>query len=276
MTPALLSTRKDEGGLKIETDPNASGAFSDMSSLNTMALPPGTVSPQGMGGFPVPINNSYSGVSRNSSMSSYSSSGVQNGTYMGTSDMLAIAAAAAPPPTMDQVTDATRSSLTINVDAAHYNSLTVSASPANQYSIGNSPMSQNGYQQHRASMPPQYVNPPPPANGMYQRSASAVSAVSYDGDGSTIASYASAPTMPMAPAPSAPPPPAPGSGGFPMYGGAPAPNMYGAAPAPMPPYATQVPGAPSPYQQWSQQSPTNQFGAPPPLANAPNPYHYGR
>jgi hypothetical protein len=253
MTPTLLSSRKDEG-LQIEADPTSSGSFGDMSSPIVMALPPGTVSPQGMGGYPVTIAQPIiPGTSRNSSMSSFSSSNPYGGS-MTTSDMLSIAGAAAPPPTMEQITDATRSSLVI------------STSPTNQYSSSfGAPPSQNGYQRSSSmpgeSYPYQQQYAPSSMNGGYGRSSSNAS---YGGD-SSVASYASAP----APYPTmAPPPPPPA--GMSMYASAPAVPMYSHAPAPMsaplPPTYGQQPGNP-----WSTAAPTNQFGAPPPLTGA-NPY----
>ena len=258
LKPSLLSSKKDEGGLNIE---DGSGAFGTMSD---MAMPPGTVSPQGMGGFPVPIPSAYSGisgVSRNSSITSMSSFDVSAYGSSGpnTSEMLAIAAAAAPPPTMDQVNDAT-------------NALTISGAPSNGYSYGRS-----------NSLPPDYGAPHD--YGRY---------TSYDAD-SSIASYASAP------APSAPPPPPPSSFGG-MYGAqppAPMSSMYASAPvsAPLPPsYGMQQPqpsnpwsngippqSASNPYGMPPQspsnnpfghppQSPSNQFGAPSPLNHYGNQY----
>jgi hypothetical protein len=256
MTPTLLSSRKDEG-LQIEADPTSSGAFGDMSSPMGMAQPPGTVYPQGMGGFPVqiaqPITQNMSGVSRNSSTSSFASSNHYGGS-MTTSDMLSIAASAAPPPTMEQVTDATR------------NSLVISTAPTNQYSSSfGTPPSQNGYQRSYSmpaeSHPYQQHYAPSPTSGGYGRSASVAS---YGAD-SSIASYASAP----APYPTmAPPPPPPV--GMSMYSSAPPAPLYSHAPAPMsaplPPAYGQQPGNP-----WSNEAPTNQFGAPSPLTST-NPY----
>lgn len=107
-TPAMLSTRTDGGmGLTIEADPLASGAFGDMTSpASALSMPVGTFGGQGSGGYPVQVMPSPSGqsnISRNSSINSFSSA------PMSTSDMMAIAASAAPPPTMEEVTMATRS-----------------------------------------------------------------------------------------------------------------------------------------------------------------------
>lgn len=51
LTPSLLSTKKPEQGLSIEADPMGmgSGAFSTIS--DGMAMPPGSVAPQGLGAF---------------------------------------------------------------------------------------------------------------------------------------------------------------------------------------------------------------------------------
>ena len=264
MTPSLLSTRKDEGGLRLEAGPTSqgafgsSGAFGDLSTPLNMALPPGTVSPQGMGGFPVPITSNMSG---SESVSSYSSSPYGK-TTMNTSEMLAIAAAAAPPPTMEEVTDFTR------------NSLTISTMPTNQYSLGNLP-TQNSYQRS-ASMPESYTTsqfPSPPASGAFGGFGRSGSVASYDAD-SSIASFASAPAYVSAPV--APPPPPPSSTS--MYASAPAPPTYSfaqapmSAPAPLPPAYSQPATNP-----WSNAAPAGQFGAPPPLAtmNAYGTSRYG-
>ena len=145
---SLLSTKKEQGGLALEADPNASGAFGGMDSMGGMAMPPGTVSPQGLGGFPVPIPSSYSGVSRDSGVSRASSvtsmSSMGNGygsSTMNTSEMLAIAAAAAPPPTMDEVNYAT-------------NAMTLSTAPNTGYSSYSSPS--NGAYQRSGSLPPDF------------------------------------------------------------------------------------------------------------------------
>jgi hypothetical protein len=247
MTPSLLSTRKDEGGLRLEADPTSSGAFGDLSTPLNMAMPPGTVSPQGMGGFPVPIKT----MSGSGSLGSYSSAPYGT-TTMNTSEMLAIAAAAAPPPTMEEVTDFTR------------NSLTISTTPTNQYSLG-PPPTQNSYQRS-ASLPDAYAHSPyssPPASGGFGGFGRSSSVASYDAD-SSVASYASAPTYASAPA--APPPPPPSS--MSMYASAPAAPMYSfaqapvSAPAPLPPPYAQPAANP-----WSNGAPANQFGAPPPLTN---------
>jgi len=285
LTPSLLSTKKPEEGLSLEADPTmGSGSFGTMS--DGMAMPPGSVAPQGMGGFPVPIPSAYSGVSRASSitsMSSYASgnvSGYGNST-MNTSEMLAIAAAAAPPPTMDQVNDAT-------------NALTIGGAPSNGYSYSNPGLSDS--YGRSSSMPPDYSTSNP--SGAYGRSSSMAS---YGDADSSIASYASAPVPYAAPAPAAPPPPPPSSygGGMSSYSSAPAMSMYGApAPisAPLPPsygmmqqpqqsapWTGQPPmnqyGQPqqSPTNQYGQpqQPPPNQFGQPPSPANqygAPSPF----
>lgn len=295
LKPALLSTKKAEEGLAIEGDPMGSGSFSTIS--DGMAMPPGTLSSQGMGGFPVPIPSAYSGVSRTSSVTSLSSAGGYGSSTMNTSDMLAIAAAAAPPPTMDQVNDAT-------------NALTISTTPTNGYSLG-SPTPSDSYGRS-SSLPPDYSAYQPQAGG-YARS---TSMASYDADSSIASSYASAPAPYAAPAPAAPPPPPPSSvgGGMSMYPGAPAPAPmapYTPAPAsaPLPPSygmqqaaqpsnpwsnAGQPPMSPanqygqppaspanqygqppaSPSNQFGAQSPQYQYGAPPPLSNPPysNPY----
>jgi hypothetical protein len=280
---SLLSTKKEEG-LSIEADPNASGAFGGMDSMGGMAMPPGSVAPQGMGGFPVPIPSAYSGVSRASSVTSMSSMGTGYGSStMNTSEMLAIAAAAAPPPTMDEVNDAT-------------NALTLSTAPNTGYSSYSSPS--NGAYQRSGSLPPDFGQ----SNTAFGRSSSIAS---YGDADSSIASFSSAP----APAPSAPPPPPPSYyGGYPpapapmsMYGGAPAPisaplppsyggfqqqhqsapwtsggqpqqspsNQYGMPPqSPSNQYGNQYGMPPqSPSNQFGQQQPPNQFGSPPPLNN---------
>mmetsp|Transcript_7536 Transcript_7536/g.11397 ORF Transcript_7536/g.11397 Transcript_7536/m.11397 type:complete len:526 (+) Transcript_7536:175-1752(+) len=72
------------------------------------ARPPGTVAPQGMGGFPVRVS-SNDNRSRTSSYASYDSGNGADSTRSppSTSEMLAMTSNAAPPPSWDQVNEAT-------------------------------------------------------------------------------------------------------------------------------------------------------------------------
>jgi hypothetical protein len=118
LKPELLSTRP--GGvtnLAIE----AGSSFSPTggtgnSSFSFMAQPPGSVGPQGMGGFPVQVGNSNTsptnlGLTHSSSTGSYGNNSTSlvpsssNSAYEppSTLSMLQISAASAPPPTLDDV-----------------------------------------------------------------------------------------------------------------------------------------------------------------------------
>lgn len=110
MNPALLSTRGDaEGTLSIESFNASQPAVTK--SHDDMACLPGTVAPQGMGGFPVrvadtsrfpatfPPRSSPVGDSRHR-LDSFSSHNSDPLTPMG---MLTISKSSAPPPTMDDI-----------------------------------------------------------------------------------------------------------------------------------------------------------------------------
>ncbi len=270
LNPELLCTRPGgPGNLTIESgsSPTNNGSVFGASAYSSisepMAMPPGSVAPQGMGGFPVQIASSSTprqgDLSRNNSYSSLQSnpSSGASAPPLSTMEMLHISSSAAPPPTLEQVQAANTGS-----------SVTVRSAP----NSGN------------WSLPPLA----PPSSGNYRRTgsygdygaggnsdmASVASAGTYRragtygeyGSGSDMASVMSAPV----PAPAAPPPPPPMNSPMSMYS-PPAANssMYSAPLSEPPMYSAysgmdQPPmygggGAP-PNQQWATSSNNGGFG----------------
>lgn len=121
--PTILSTREPDAPSAITNGeafgsfgggPTAMGVGGDPWSQN-QHLPPGSVAPQGMGGFPIAIATApSSNVSRATSAGSFSS------YNMNASDMIAIAKSAAPPPTMEELNIAT-TSLTMSGSGSYHN-----------------------------------------------------------------------------------------------------------------------------------------------------------
>lgn len=104
LKPELLSTRPGGvAGLAIEMGP----VFGTPNPFENQAMPPGSVGPQGMGGFPVQVSSptNYENVPRSNSMNSFHSAPPMNYSNYGEQPpslgMLSIQAA--PAPTMDDV-----------------------------------------------------------------------------------------------------------------------------------------------------------------------------
>ncbi len=121
LDPSMLSTKAPGsttlaieagiGGLSLVGgdgwSPTSAGGLSSPFN-DAQRLPPGTVSPQGMGGFPVSVqsNDNYSVDTRSYDGSLTSGYGASNVGAPSTLDMLAISASAAPAPTVDMLTAA--------------------------------------------------------------------------------------------------------------------------------------------------------------------------
>lgn len=273
-TPELLNTRVGGADLRIEAGDDGGDEFG--STTTSTAMPPGSVAPQGLGGFPVQVASADQGRNRTSSFASYDSVPSATGSASGrkspaypsafgvsdtqrsmrpapsTADIVQMSSAAAPPPSMDQIND------------AH-------AAP---YAFGRS---------NSGGLPPLGPSggyPPAPASGGRDTDSayggSAYSGSAYGGsaynstDALTVYSGASAP------APAAPPPPPP-------HMAPPPPHHQALGVYPPPPsqpawnsgydhqpYPPQQP----PYGMPPQQSPS--YGAPPPPSyGAPPPPSYG-
>ena len=248
LKPELLSTRPGGvSGLTIEAglSPTSSGSFSPTGGTSTtptfgsgpfdpMAQPPGTVAPQGMGGFPVQISEPSSTpanqYSRSSSINSYTSAPAPSTEPLSTLSMLTISQSSAPAPTLD------------DVYSANQNALTIQSAPTS----GNLPPLRPG--------------------GPNYRSSSFNDADSYSGYSNISGPPMSAPPPP----PSMPPPPPPSdyyqSGYSAPAPGYAAPAPYPGAPPPMSGYPTQqsyTPDASSYSSPWTSNAsnPTNPFGA---------------
>jgi hypothetical protein len=224
LSPELLSTRPGGvSGLMITSGGEPLGGARSESS---MAMPPGSVGPQGLGGYPVQISSgaeppgpSYA-LARNTSFNSYASAPAP-GSYglepLSTLSMLSISQASAPAPTYEDM-----------YAANHSTAMSVHSDP------------------HSGNYPP--MRSPASRQGSFDPSVYSVDSA-YSG-------------APVAAAPAAPPPPPPRSAPLPpSYG---APQSYGASPqnygAPPP----QNYGAPQSYgaPETSYSAP-NSYGAPP-------------
>ena len=190
LNPELLTTRPGgASGLAIEASTSLSptASVSPTSSFSAggggifdpMALPPGSMGAQGMGGFPVAVasNNPPSGnVSRASSFSSYAS-GISNPPNEpqppSTLSMLTISQSSAPAPTMDDIYS---SSYTYGGGSRSAPStgnlppLPPSTTPTSAYSQGGRAGSFgdfDAYSSGPVAAPPACPPPPPPPGGVY-------------------------------------------------------------------------------------------------------------
>jgi len=263
LSPEKLSTRPGGvSGLTIENGPLSSPLSpSDPGSPFGMAMPPGSVGAQGMGGFPVRVSNGAldpsAQFSRASSMSSFNS-GVAPSSG-GIFDL-----------NSSQAFDPTAS---LNLSAI--NLAPTSAAPAlNDF--------------YSSSMPalPTSTLPPlaPTSSSPYGFPPAAPAPTSY-GAPPFGAPMAAPPAAPPPPPPAAAPPlppgpsslvPSPTNAGVSPYAMNSPTNPYG-APSPYgapPPLGTQPPayGAPPPVQQQQQYPPP--YGAPPPAQPNANPFGF--
>lgn len=279
----LLSTRTSGSGtLAIEngfggmvlggSGSSQGGIFGTMTGSEEMHFPPGSVAPQGLGGFPVQVNsddtsNGYNDLGQQSSSfdgsasakSAYSSN---TGGPPSTMDMIAISASAAPAPTMDALAQAfgptagsTRSAPNSGNVPPYERGRRHSGDSFDSFLSGHSGVS--GASAPPPSAPPPSAPPPPPPPAFGGSSGG------YNPFGQGPAAAART-TNPFGPAPSSygAPPPLPGQ----AYGAAPAApppmNLYGSNPPGGAPstYGTSTP-SPS-YGNYGQQ--TTYFGQPPP------------
>ena len=274
LDPQLLSTARGEGSgtLAIEAGMGrlSMSGSSAMGSSGETHFPPGSTAPQGLGGFPVQVQSgglssgydlgrqpSYEGSARSNNSSAV---GV-GGQAPSTMDMININAHAAPPPTMDTLSQA----------------FGPSASASAPTSGGLPPMGRNrnpsadSFDSFRSggSAPPPAAPPPPPPG---QQAPTSMSGSGYNpfGGGQSPSPaanpYGGPPgpipiptTNPFGAAPPAPPPPA--------YGAPPPPTAYG---QPQPGSAPPSYGRPAdPYAQ------PNNFSQPPSMHPPPPPSSYG-
>ncbi|KAL7570320.1 hypothetical protein ACA910_017167 [Epithemia clementina (nom. ined.)] len=256
LNPEQLSTRPggvDTGLMltiesSISTTPVSGMSGSPGGGLeDDMARPPGSVAPQGIGGFPVQVASSDPpGYQRRDSMSS------QHSEPLTTLGMLAISNNAAPAPTLDDVY-----SLQNGDNASVYSTGALSAhnpTPNNhnyRRSVSMVATSSNGFGRSNSM-----------TGGHYDDS-SVYSAPAYGGSGA----FPPPPSMPPPPPPSMPPPPPPPSTfGF---GGPMSSSTLSFAPAPSSFYPPAAPGAfsaPAPYSY----APSGGFGGG--LSFDPNPF----
>lgn len=251
LDPTVLSTKAPgsntltiEAGLGGLNFDSGGGALPQMASSSyagsdDQRLPPGSMAPQGMGGYPVALQNadnlstgyplnrepSMDGRSYDGSMRSGSTSGAPS-----TLDMMAITASAAPPPTVDQLSAAFGPMPTSNASIQSAPNTGGYAGAPTSFGMRGRNRSIDSFDSNfsgtsGASAPPPAAPPPPPPPSVFGAPAAA------------------------APNPFGPPPPAPAP-----YG---APNAYGLPPAAY--------GAPSAYGTGAPPAPSS-YGAPPPYS----------
>jgi hypothetical protein len=266
LDPALLSTRTSEsstlaiengfGGMALGGSSHSSGGvFGTMDSSEEMHFPPGSVAPQGLGGFPVQVlsgdmSNGYD-LGRQSSFDGSASGKSSNaGGPPSTMDMMAISKSAAPAPTMDALAQAFGSAAsgtrTSGGAPPYERGRNQSVDSFDSFISGHSGAS-------GASAPPPAAPPPPPPppTPSYGGSFGGAGGGGYNPFGS---SPGPAPTVnpfgAASPSPYGAPPPQPLQGYGSAGGAPPQPiNMYGSNPSP-------VGGALSPYGSIAAPSPT--------------------
>lgn len=247
LKPELLSTRPGGvSGLQLEGPPSGNDAFfgsglatspSGYSGVDfsSMAQPPGTVAPQGMGGFPVQISsdppqNQYSMYNRSGSLDSIGSyNSPSTEAPLSTMNMLTISQNSAPPPTFEDIYSYTKSA----PSSGNLPPLVPNSNSRSMRSSSLDNLSNYSGAGSTISAPPAAPPPPPPAE------------VSYGGGyGAPTPSYGTAPS------PFSPPPPS-------MYGSS---GLYGQNRGSDPPqYGMSSPwgGRQDPPHQVN---PTNPFG----------------
>lgn len=236
LKPELLSTRPGGvAGLAIEAGP-VFGTSSPNSSFDGMALPPGTVGPQGMGGFPVQIQSlAATSVDPFSPYNSTASTAAtSNGNYPSLSSLSINPSA---PPTLDDIYGAS-------------GTLSTRSAPSSGNYSGFPPVGQSS-------------SITPTNGGSTTSQWNARSSSFNDFDNASAYSGYSMPSSGPPPPPNMPPPPPPPPGPPVMS------NSYGHPPTH---YNAMVPtnntAAPSP---WAQQS----YAQPPPPQSAPPMSMYG-
>mmetsp|Transcript_16975 Transcript_16975/g.37084 ORF Transcript_16975/g.37084 Transcript_16975/m.37084 type:complete len:591 (-) Transcript_16975:106-1878(-) len=290
LSPTQLSTRpggvSSAPALTVDStiSPTAMSAISSSPNYDEFAAPPGTVAPQGMGGFPVQVSDGsqasgdpfaasgdvFGAFSQNNSVDR-NSIGSHQSAPLTTLGMLTIGNNAAPAPTLEDV----------------------SRELSGEASVASAPMG-------GSSLPP--LGPSASSN-TYNRMNSTDDTVSVLTDIHSVASgggngaHPPPPSVPPPPPPSMPPPPPPSSGGFdggsatvptvsptgydtgadPYSFSAPAPSSFGAPPPPAPSSFGAPPPLPASYgaPPPAYPPPPSSYGAPPPAyppAPAPSPY----
>jgi hypothetical protein len=242
LEPSALSTRGESDTLQIEAGVDGLSFTGLSSNSNDIHFPPGATAPQGSGGFPVAINSTTdNSVTSNHFPNNQSGLSLDGGSVksgpggMSTVDMVAISAAAAPPPSMDQLQEAfapsgNRKNSWESFDSGGY-SAPLAPPP---FPPPLPPADSNPF----GTAPPPAPSPygAPPTNPFGQSQPSTPSANPFGGT-SPYPMGGAAPSpygAPMAPAPPYSQPPPPNS-----YGGTPL-SMYGNS-APVPP-SYQHPG----------------------------------
>lgn len=246
--PELLSTRP--GGvaaLTIEAGPNIGSPTSSNSAVTSpvtgdpFAAPPGTLAPQGLGGFPITVaNNALPSPPGDQYPSRSSSLGSFSATPPPPSLGALTLGSSAPPPTMD---DFYSSNLTGSSHHRSTGSLAIQSAP----NSGNLP-----------PLAPPSFRPMSSFNDMDNLSA-------YSGHNSTYSAVSAAPVG-APPPPSMPPPPPPAPTSF-----APDPPSY-----PQQQQWSQTsyadPPAASPFSVPPPAPPMNAYRPPPPGTHPPNPF----
>jgi hypothetical protein len=299
MDPSTLSTRAPgsaplgiEAGLGGLALGNTNDVWSSvpgggLASPDAQRFPPGSVGPQGMGGFPVSVQNSNDAFSVDGSMQS--GFGAASSTYgaPSTLDMLSITASAAPAPTVDMLSAAFGPSPT----SGNFGSGAMVSSPGGYTNYARTQSAgsfDSGFDSafsgvSSSSAPPPAAPPPlPPVTPSQFGTAGAANMNPFGSPDPAPHSFGSpAPTY-GAPNPYGVPAPAPVNYGqpppSPYYGNA--PPQYGQQQPPsynqgymQPPSPQQPPPPQGGYGQYGQPSPS--YGQPSPSYGQPSP-SYGQ
>jgi hypothetical protein len=248
--PTVLSTAENPAPLAI-----TGGEFFGSSWAQQQHLPPGSVAPGGLGGFPVAVASAPTSFERVTSNQSFQSSIGGSSYYSNgpnTSEMLSIAGSSAPPPTMDDL---------------NFAALTISTTPANTYGYGGNAFhatssAANSMVTSPMAPPPMGAPPPLPPAGYSSPMDNPYGAPALTYGAPAPMSYGAPPPMAFG-APTNYGAPAPAYGASTNYG-APAP-AYGAPAygAPASTYGAPAYGAPAPFG-----APVPSYGAPA-YGNAP-------
>lgn len=267
----ILSTRTSESGpLAIENgfagmalggSASSHGGTFGGGGSEEMHFPPGSVAPQGLGGFPVQVHSAdaQSGYDFGRQSSFDGSTRSSNISAPSTMDMMAISASAAPAPTVDALEQAFGPTATAS-RAAPYSGGMPSSDRARNHSVDSFDSYRSGHSAVSGASAPPPAAPPPPPPGNFNSGG-------YNPFGAGPAS--AAPPNPFGAAPRSAPPPLQG------YGAAPAPSamtMYGSNPPAAP--ASYGSNPPPAYGNFAQQQPY--YGQPPPPSYGQAPQAYGQ
>jgi hypothetical protein len=215
LNPELLTTRPGGiSGLSIEAAPNGMASspmhsLSPLSSFDPMALPPGSVGAQGMGGFPVMVASNNNNSPMGSSLSLFSGAAapaptledVYSSSFGSGGYRSAPVSGNLPPLAPSSTTNATRSASLTDYDSRNGHVGPRSSSFSDFDRAGSSPYNNYPSSHHQQIMmppPPMAPPPPPPDYSQYGGVMTISTSGSYPSDGLSLSSYGS--SYPSSPA----------------------------------------------------------------------------